>query len=377
MAGPLAGVKIVEMNAIGPAPVATMILADMGAEVIRIDRMAAGFFDGDGSLLGRGRRSIAIDPRKPGASEVLLKLIDGADVLIEGFRPGVMERLGLGPDVCLARNPKLVYGRMTGWGQSGPLAPTAGHDLNYISLSGVVNAMGHPDRAPTPPLHMVGDMGSGAMFLVTGVLAALFEAQKSGKGQVVDAAICDGATLLASMYYEMRHKGRWNDQRGSNMLDGGTPFYGCFTCADGKFISIGPLEPQFYQDLIQRCGVADDPAFKAQYAVREWPAMRARLEQLFLSRTRAEWCELLEGTDACFAPVLDFSEAPNHPHNQARDMFFESEGVLMPSPAPRFSRTPSEPGQVVRNGTNTLEVLQELGLAEADIDTLRASGAIA
>ncbi len=377
MAGPLAGVKIVEMNAIGPAPVATMILADMGAEVIRIDRMAAGFFDSDGSRLGRGRRSVAIDPKKPGANEALLKLIEGADVLIEGFRPGVMERLGLGPDVCLARNPKLVYGRMTGWGQTGPLAPTAGHDLNYISLSGVVNAMGYADRAPTPPLHMVGDMGGGAMFLVTGVLAALLEAKNSGKGQVVDAAICDGATLLASMYFEMRSKGKWADKRGVNMLDGAWPFYGCFTCADGKFISIGPLEPQFYQVLVQRCGLADDPLFQKQYDMKTWPEMKVKLAQMFLTRSRDEWCKLLEGSEACFTPVLDFSEAPNHPHNKAREMFFDDNGVQMPAPAPRFSRTPSVPGKVVANGSNTLEVLEEIGLTQEDIATLRANGAIA
>lgn len=377
MAGPLAGVKIVEMNAIGPAPVAVMMLADMGADVVRIDRMAAGFFDGDGSLLGRGRRSIAIDPKKPGATDALLKLIEGADVLIEGFRPGVMERLGLGPEVCLARNPKLVYGRITGWGQTGPLAPTAGHDLNYISLSGVVNAMGHADRAPTPPLHMVGDMGSGAMFLVAGVLAALFEAKQSGRGQVVDAAICDGATFLASMYFEMRHKGKWSDQRGANMLDGGTPFYGCFTCADGKFISIGPLEPQFYEVLVERTGLAGDAACQSQYDVKAWPEMRVKLAQLFLTRTRDEWCALLEGSEACFSPVLEFDEAPQHPHNRAREMFFDSDGVAMPSPAPRFSRTPSVPGRVVKNGSNTLEVLEQIGLTQDAIAALRASGAIA
>lgn len=375
MAGPLAGVKVIEMNAIGPAPVASMILADLGADVVRVDRLAAGFFDGDGSQLGRGRRSIAIDPKKPGATDVLLQLIDGADVLIEGFRPGVMERLGLGPELCLQRNPKLVYGRMTGWGQGGPLAPSAGHDLNYISLSGVLYAMGYADRAPTPPLHMVGDMGGGAMFLVTGVLAALFEAQKSGQGQVVDAAICDGTTLLASMYYEMHHQGAWNAQRQSNFLDGSAPFYGCYACADDKFVSIGPIEPQFYQLLLQLCEI-DDPAFAAQWQRAEWPALRSKLEAMFRTRNRDEWCRLLEGSDACFSPVLDFSEAPQHPHNQARGMFFESDGVLMPSPAPRLSRTPAAPGKVVKNGTNTLEILAQLGLDEAAINTLRSNGAI-
>ncbi|MNO33180.1 E-cinnamoyl-CoA:R-phenyllactate CoA transferase [compost metagenome] len=376
MAGPLAGVKVVEMNAIGPAPFAAMMLADMGAEVIRIDRHAAGFLSADGSLLGRGRRSIVIDPRKPGANEVLLKLIDGADVLIEGFRPGVMERLGLGPDVCLARNPKLIYGRMTGWGQSGPLAPTAGHDLNYIALSGLLHAMGHADRAPTPPLHLVGDMGGGAMFLLAGILAALFEVQKSGQGQVVDAAICDGTALLGSMYYDLRHQGLWGDQRQGNMLDGGAPFYGCYTCADGRFVSIGSIEPQFYALLLTLCEI-DDPAFKNQWAKSEWPVLRSKLEAMFLTRSRDEWTQLLEGSDACFAPVLDFNEAPAHPHNQARGVFMETDGVCHPAPAPRLSRTPVQAGGVVKNGANTVEILQQLGLNDVEIAALRDAGTIA
>jgi len=375
MPGPLAGVKVVEMNAIGPAPFAAMMLADMGAQVIRVDRHTAGFLNADGSLLGRGRRSIAIDPRKPGATEVLLQLIDGADVLIEGFRPGVMERLGLGPEVCLERNPRLIYGRMTGWGQSGPLAHAAGHDLNYIALSGVLNAMGHADRPPTPPLHLVGDMGGGAMFLLTGILAGLFEAQKSGLGQIVDAAICDGATLLGSMYYDWRHQGQWDDQRQSNMLDGGAPFYGCYTCADGKFVSIGSIEPQFYQLLLELCGI-DDADFKQQWQKQDWPVLRQKLEALFMTRTRDAWSQLLEGTDVCFAPVLDFSEAFTHPHNRARGLFMETAGVLHPAPAPRLSRTPVEAGRVVKNGENTLEILEQLGFSNEQIDELRNVGAI-
>lgn len=375
MAGPLAGVKVVEMNAIGPAPFATMLLADMGAQVIRVDRLTAGFLNGDDSVISRGRRSIGIDPRKPGASEVLLRLIDDADVLIEGFRPGVMERLGLGPEVCLGRNPKLVYGRMTGWGQDGPLAPVAGHDLNYLAITGALHAMGHADRAPTPPLHLAGDMGGGAMMLAFGVVSALYEAQRSGLGQVVDAAICDGSALLATMYYEFKQSGEWRG-RGENLFDGGAYFYGCYTCADGGYISLGAIEPQFYAEFLQLCGL-DDPAFQRQWSRAEWPALRAQLEALFLTRTRDQWCELLEGTDVCFAPVLDFNEAPNHPHNQARGTFVESDGVVHPAPAPRLSRTPAEVGRKTRNGEHTEQVLRELGLGDTDIQALREAGAIA
>ncbi|GLZ84305.1 alpha-methylacyl-CoA racemase [Metapseudomonas resinovorans] len=363
------------MNAIGPAPFATMLLADMGAEVIRIDRQQSGFLNGDDSVISRGRRSLVIDPRKPGATEVLLQLIEGADILVEGFRPGVMERLGLGPDVCQARNPKLVYGRMTGWGQTGPLAPSAGHDLNYLAITGALQAMGHADREPTPPLHLAGDMGGGAMFLAFGVVCALLEARRSGKGQVVDAAISDGAALLSTMYYEFKQSGEWRG-RGENIFDGGAPFYGCYTCADGRFISIGSIEPQFYKQLMELCQI-DDPLFKAQWDREQWPKQREKLEALFLTRSRDEWCQLLEGTDVCFAPVLDFSEAPTHPHHQARGTFTESGGVIHPAPAPRLSRTPAEIGRVVRNGKHSVEILRELGLDEARIAALRAAGAIA
>ena len=375
MAGPLAGIKVVEMNAIGPAPFAVMMLADMGAEVIRVDRLQSGFLNGDGSVIGRGRRSIGIDPRKPGATEVLLALIDAADVLVEGFRPGVMERLGLGPEICLQRNPRLVYGRMTGWGQTGSLAPVAGHDLNYIALTGALHAMGHADREPTPPLHLVGDMGGGALFLVAGVLAALFEAQRSGKGQVVDAAISDGVALMSTMYYEFRQRGEWGG-RGSNLFDGGAPFYGCYTCADGQLISIGSIEPQFYRQLLELCEI-DDPEFEKQWDRERWPSLRSKLETVFRGRTRDQWCQLLEGTDVCFAPVLDFDEAPNHPHLRARGTFINDAQGIYPGPAPRFSRTPAKPGERVSNGAQTLEVLRELGLDDAAVATLRAAGAIA
>ncbi|MFK0090316.1 CaiB/BaiF CoA transferase family protein [Pseudomonas sp. NPDC090755] len=375
MAGALTGVKVIEMNAIGPAPFATMLLADMGAQVIRIDRQQSGFLNGDDSVIGRGRRSLAIDPRKPGATEVLLQLIDDADVLIEGFRPGVMERLGLGPDVCLARNPRLVYGRMTGWGQSGPLAQSAGHDLNYLAITGALHAMGHADREPTPPLHLAGDMGGGAMFLAFGVVCALFEARQSGKGQVVDAAISDGAALLSTLYYELKQRGQWTG-RGENIFDGGAPFYGCYTCADGRFISIGAIEPQFYQRLLQLCQI-DDPLFKAQWDRCLWPAQREKFEALFRSRTRDQWCELLEGTEACFAPVLDFSEASAYAHNQARGTFMHSAGVVHPAPAPRLSRTPAQAGEKVCNGQHSVQILGELGLDEAAIAGLRKAGTIA
>lgn len=375
MAGPLAGVKVVEMNAIGPAPFATMLLADMGAEVIRVDRLVAGFLNGDGSVISRGRRSLGIDPRRPGAVEVLMQLIEGADVLIEGFRPGVMERLGLGPDQCLQRNPRLVYGRMTGWGQTGPLAPVAGHDLNYLAITGALHAMGHADREPTPPLHLAGDMGGGAMFLAFGIVSALLEAQKSGQGQVVDAAISDGAALLSTMYYEFKQSGEWRG-RGENIFDGGAPFYGCYACADGGFVSIGSIEPQFYRLLMELCQI-DDPAFERQWDRRQWPALRSKLEAMFLTRTRDQWCELLDGTDVCFAPVLDFNEAALHPHHQARGTFMQTDGVTHPAPAPRMSRTPATAGRVVKNGEHTLDILRELGLDDAHIAELRVAGAIA
>lgn len=375
MTGPLAGVRVVEMNAIGPAPFAAMLLADMGAEVIRVDRQVSGFLNDDGSVIGRGRRSLAIDPRKPGATDVLLQLLDGADALIEGFRPGVMERLGLGPDICLARNPKLVYGRMTGWGQTGPLAQSAGHDLNYLAITGALHAMGHADREPTPPLHLAGDMGGGAMFLAFGIVCALLEARQSGKGQVVDAAISDGAALLSTMYYELRQRGEWRG-RGENIFDGGAPFYGCYACADGGFVSIGSIEPQFYRLLLDHCEI-EDPDFEAQWDRQQWPTLRTKLEALFRTRNRDEWCQLLEGTDVCFAPVLDFSEAPAHPHHRARGTFMESDGVVHPAPAPRLSATPAAAGKVVRNGEHSLEILRELGLDDTRISALRASGAIA
>lgn len=376
MSGPLAGYKVLEIAGIGPGPFCAMMLADMGAEVIRVDRKTPGFLGGGGTIVDRGRRSIAMDLKHPDAIGVVLDLVVQCDALIEGFRPGVMERLGLGPDTCLARNPRLVYGRMTGWGQNGPLASAAGHDLNYISISGALHAMGHADRPPAPPLHLVGDIGGGGMMLAFGIVCALLESRQSGKGQVIDAAICDGAAVLATGYHGMLASGRWVNQRQANMLDGGAHFYGCYTCADGKYISIGSIEPAFYEQLLALCGL-DAPEFRQQWERSKWPALRARLEEVFASRTRDEWCALLEGTDVCFAPVLDFEEARTHPHNLARNTFIETSGVTHPAPAPRFSRTPASAGPIGKPGANTGEILGELGLATERIAQLRVQGAIA
>jgi len=376
MAGPLNGLTVVEMAGIGPGPFCAMMLADMGADVIRIDRLAPGFLGGGGTIIDRGRRTIALDLKKPGATDIVLRLLDRADALLEGFRPGVMERLGLGPDECLARNPRLVYGRMTGWGQDGPLAQAAGHDLNYIAITGALQAMGHADRPPTPPLHLVGDMAGGAMMLAFGVLCGLLEAGRTGRGQVVDAAICDGASLLASAYHGKLQDGGWINQRQSNMLDGGAHFYGCYACADGKYVSIGAIEPQFYRLLLERCGI-DDPDFQQQWERAQWPQLRAKLAGIIAGRTREQWCALLEGTDACFAPVLDFEEAPRHPHHVARNSFIETGGIVHPAPAPRLSRTPGQARAVPAPGAHTEELLAELGLAPAEIQALRERGAIA
>jgi len=335
--GPLAGYRIVEFAGIGPGPFACMLLADMGAEVVTLDRVGAK--KNMKSVAGRGRRMVELDLKDRGAIAQVLDLLAGADALIEGFRPGVMERLGLGPDVVLARNPKLVYGRMTGWGQQGPLAQAAGHDINYISLTGALAAIGPAER-PVPPLNLVGDFGGGALYLVVGVLAALLEASNSGKGQVVDAAMCDGAASLMSMFFDMSAIGRWSEGRERNFLDGGAHFYGVYECACGNFISIGSIEPQFYALLREHAGLTD-PAFDAQMDRNAWPALKAKLTQIFKSKTREAWCKIMEGTDICFAPVLTMAEAPDHPHMAARSVFVERHGVTQPAPAPRFSRTQS------------------------------------
>jgi alpha-methylacyl-CoA racemase len=335
IAGPLAGMRIVEFAGIGPGPFASMMLADMGAEVITLVRAG----QSPQGAAARGRKIVAVDLKDKAAVTSVLALLDGADALVEGFRPGVMERLGLGPDVVASRNPKLVYGRMTGWGQNGPLAQAAGHDINYISVTGALAAIGPVDR-PVLPLNLVGDFGGGALYLVVGLLAALLEATKSGKGQVVDAAMCDGAASLMTMFFDMTAAGRWNEDRETNMLDGGAHFYGTYACKDGTFISIGSIEPQFYAQLREIAGLTDSQ-FDGQMDKANWPILKQKLTAVFAGKTRDEWCALMEGTDVCFAPVLTMSEAVQHPHMVAREVFVSHEGHMQPAPAPRFSRTPS------------------------------------
>jgi alpha-methylacyl-CoA racemase len=341
MAGPLAGMRIVEMAGIGPGPFAAMVLSDMGADVVRVAR--PGNEPGEHDILARNRSVIALDLRDPAAVQQVLSLVESADVLLEGYRPGVMERLGLGPSACLERNPRLVYGRMTGWGQSGPLANAAGHDINYIAITGALHAIGRAGQSPVPPLNYVGDFGGGGMLLAMGVLAAIHEVSRSGRGQVVDAAMTDGAALLSAMMYGFRAAGEWTNGRGENILDGGAFFYNTYACADGRYVAVGAIEPQFYALLRKICEIQDDPTFDAQMDRAAWPLLSRRLAEVFRSRSRDEWCALLEGTDACFAPVLDWDEAPRHAHNCARETFITLDGVVQPAPAPRFDRTPSAP----------------------------------
>jgi alpha-methylacyl-CoA racemase len=378
MPGPLAGLKVIEMVGIGPCPFAAMMLADMGAEVIRIERKPDPDAPNPYPMLGtkydvmaRGRRSLALDLKHPRARLLLLDLVAKADALVEGFRPGVMERLGLGPDICLERNPKLVYGRVTGWGQTGPLAQAAGHDLNYVALSGMLAAMGRSDSPPAPPLNLVGDFGGGGMMLAFGVVCAVLEARSSGKGQVVDAAMTDGAALLGAMMYGLRAFGQWVDKRGANFLDGGAPFYDTYACADGKFIAVGAIEPQFYAKLLALTG-ATDPGLAQQWAQGRWPELKEKFAALFATRTRDAWCALLEGTDVCFAPVLGMGEAPLHPHNAARKTFIDVDGVTQPAPAPRFSRTEARvPGAPPAPGQHGAEILEDWGWSQDAVAALR------
>lgn len=360
--GPLNGVRIVEFAGIGPGPFCGMLLSDLGADVIRVDR-AGGGAGRAADVTARGRRSIALNLKEPGDVETALKLIEKADGLIEGYRPGVMERLGLGPDTVLARAPKLVYGRMTGWGQHGTLAHAAGHDLNYVALTGALHAMGRKGEPPAPPLNLVGDFGGGALYLAFGLCAGIINARQTGKGQVIDCAMTDGAASLASMFYGFRASGFWTDERQDNMLDGGAHFYDTYACSDDKWVSIGSIEPQFYALLREKAGLVDE-AFDAQMSRADWPALKDKLAGIIRTKTRDEWCALMEGTDVCFAPVLSWAEAPEHPHNRARDTFIERDGIVQPAPAPRFSETP---GGVQRSpaaaGEHTDEILADWGVA--------------
>ncbi len=368
---PLSGIRVIEMAGIGPAPFCAMMLADMGAEIIRIDRHSDTFLGGGGTAIERGRRNLILDLKQEEAKDIVKKLVATADILIEGFRPGVMERLGLGPDDCFAINPALIYGRMTGWGQEGPLSKTAGHDINYIAVTGALHAMGDATSPPNPPLHLVGDMGGGAMMLAYGIVCALLESQRSGQGQVVDAAITSGASLISTMYYALIEQGLWNLNRGANLLDGGAPFYSCYRCQDGKFIAIGAIEPQFYRLLLELCGVEDEAIFQEQMNRDLWPEQKAAWAALFQTKTQAQWCELLEGTDACFSPVLDFNEAVSYTHHQARGSFQEINGNLYPAPEPILSRTPAQAGSISPAGHHSHEILAELGFSEEAIQALR------
>jgi alpha-methylacyl-CoA racemase len=378
--GVLSGYKIVEFAGIGPAPMCAMLLSDMGAEVLRLDRAEDASLgihtESKYNLLGRGRRSVAIDLKRREGTELALKLIERADALLEGFRPGVMERLGLGPDVCQARNPRLVYGRMTGWGQEGPLALAAGHDINYIALTGALHSIGRRGEAPVPPLNLVGDFGGGGVYLALGVVAGMLEAQKSGKGQVIDVAMIDGAASLMAAIYGLRGAGVWNDNRGDNILDTGAHYYNVYETRDGKYISIGSIEGKFYAELMRLTGLESEK-LPRQNDRAQWPALHERLEAVFKTKTRDEWCAIMEGSEVCFAPVLNMLEAPNHPHNRHRGTFVDVDGVVQPAPAPRFSRTPSKIQRPpARPGEHTEEALKEWGFNASELERLRSSGAI-
>jgi len=368
---------MVEMAGIGPAPMCAMLLADLGATVLRVERMQASGLGidkpGRFEIMNRSRHAVAVDLKKKDGVEMVLRLVAGADAFIEGFRPGVAERLGIGPDECLARNPRLVYGRMTGWGQTGPLAQAAGHDLNYIALTGVLDAIGRAGQKPTPPLNLVGDFGGGALYLALGIACGLLEAQRSGKGQVVDAAMTDGAASLMTMFFGMRAAGQFTTTRGANILDSGAFFYEVYECADGRHVAVAPIEDKFLAELFRL--LALDPAdFPAKLDAAGWPAAKKKLAAVFKTKTREEWCRLLEGSDACFAPVLSLDEAPDHPHNKARGTFIAIDGITQPAPTPRFSRTPAgtpTPPEAPRSGA-----LREWGFGEDEIAALREAGAV-
>ncbi len=373
--GPLAGFRVLELAGIGPGPFCGMMLSDMGAEVIRVDRIVANPRQ-PRDVMQRNRKSIAVDLKQVAGAEVVLKLCEGADAIFEGFRPGVTERLGVGPQDCLARNPKIVYGRMTGWGQEGPLAQAAGHDINYIGLAGALHAIGEPGGKPVPPLNLIGDFGGGGMLLAFGLVCAMLEAQKSGKGQVVDAAMVDGAASLMASFFGMRDHG-FSAERGSNLLDGGAHFYGTYETSDGKYVCVGSIEPQFYRLLVEHAGL-NEQDFQAQMDRDGWADKRAALAALFKMKTRDEWCAIMEGTDICFAPVLSIWEAPDHPHNRARESFIDVGGVTQPAPAPRFSRTEAQVSHAARvPGQDTKRVLLDGGFSEEDISSLMGDAVVA
>jgi alpha-methylacyl-CoA racemase len=376
--GPLSGVRVIEIASLAPAPFGCMILADLGADVLRIDRAERCGPDAPqpSDPLSRGRRSIGLNLKDPAAIDLLLRLAAEADVLVEGFRPGVAERLGFGPEVCAARNPRLIFARMTGWGQDGPLAPTAGHDIDYIAISGALGMVGRAGESPVPPVNLIGDFGGGGMLLALGILAAMIERAGSGQGQVVDAAMVDGSALLTSFVYGLRAAGGWQDSRGTNLLDGGAPFYDTYATADGQYVAVGALEPQFYAALLQGLGLAD-AGLPPQHDRQRWPELRQRFTDAFASRSRAEWEQVFAGTDACVSPVLSLAEAPAHPHALARDAFVSVGGVTQPAPAPRFGRTAAgQPAAPPRPGADTDAVLAGLGLSGRDIAGLRARGVV-
>jgi alpha-methylacyl-CoA racemase len=381
MPGPLQGIRVIEIAGIGPGPFAAMMLADMGADVIRVDRadkVQDPLPEGPNSdVLARGRRSVGVDLKHPEGVETVLRLVEQADVLQEGFRPGVMERLGLGPDACLARNPRLVYGRMTGWGQEGPLAHAAGHDINYIAQSGALGMIGRKGEPPLPPLNLVGDFGGGGMYLIFGIVCALLERERSGRGQVVDAAMVDGSASLTSMFYMFRNMGVWSPERGTNMLDTGAHFYEVYETSDGEYVSIGSIESQFYRELLEKTGLAGEADLPHQMDRSQWEPMKERLRAVFKTKTRAEWCEIMEGSDVCFAPVLSQNEAVEHPANVARGVFVDVEGIPQPAPAPRFSRTKPEIRRPPpHTGQDTDAALADWGFAAEELRKLRESGAI-
>lgn len=380
--GPLAGVTVIEMASIGPAPFAGMLMADLGARIIRVDRRGDADLGIPGrapkfDVLARGRESIAVDVKSEAGREIVLKLVAAADGLIEGFRPGVMERLGLGPDVLHASNPRLVIGRMTGWGQTGPWADRAGHDIDYIAMAGALHAFGRKGQAPVPPLNLIGDFGGGGMFLVVGMLAGLLEAKTSGKGQVVDAAMVDGTAVLMGMFYAMQSSGRWKDERGVNILDTGAPWYDVYETADGKHIAVGAIETKFYAELLERLGLSGRTDLPKQHDAKRWDELRAVFAATFKTKTRDDWEQVFEGSDACVAPILSMTEARRHPHMASRQVIVEREGVVQPAPAPRFERTPGAIGATpVAPGTHTDQILAGLGYSAADIARLKASGTV-